>query len=42
MGYIDMIKTFIKILWEEKLPKEILSQIPSVSKLNVDWEKVSK
>lgn len=41
MDYIDMIKTFMKILWEEKIPKEILSQAPLVSKLSADWEKIS-
>lgn len=42
MDYIDMIKTFMKILWEETLSKEILSQASLVSKLNADWEKVSE
>lgn len=33
---------FVKILWKQKLPKEILSQIPLVSSLSVDWEKASE
>lgn len=43
MDYIDMIETFTKILWEEKIPqRNTFPQDPLVSKLNVVWEQVSK
>lgn len=45
LDYVDIIKFFMKVLWEEKIPKEILSQAPSfgiVFKLSVDGEKVSE